>query len=105
MSVFTDADGLGLVPARLAVSPHDASQGRLSLQRVAAVAAVGDGGAELELRARPRPVADGARLEAGLPGVLCGGKGAQRNREGEWLESNKDGKSRQAGCFFHLFPL
>lgn len=83
MSVFTNADGFGLVPARLAVSPHDASQGRVSLQRVAAVAAVGDGGAELELHARPRPVADGARLEAGLPGVLCG----RRERRGIMRES------------------
>ena len=31
MSVITKADGFGLVPARLAVSPHDASQGRVSL--------------------------------------------------------------------------
>lgn len=31
MSVFTNADGFGLVPARLAVSPHDASEGRVSL--------------------------------------------------------------------------
>lgn len=31
MSVFTNADGFGLVPARLAVSPHDTSEGRVSL--------------------------------------------------------------------------
>lgn len=31
MSVFTSADGFGFVPARLAVSPHDASEGWVSL--------------------------------------------------------------------------
>lgn len=72
MPTLTDADWLGLVPARLAVTPHDASEGRVSLQRVAAVAAVGDGGAQLELGARPRPIAHQAWLEARLPGVLCG---------------------------------
>lgn len=72
MPALTDADWLGFVPARLAVSPHDAGEGRVSLQRVAAVAAVGDGGAQLELGARPRPIAHQARLEARLPGVLCG---------------------------------
>lgn len=72
MSLFTKADGFGLVPAWLAVSSHDASQGRVSLQRVAAVAAVGDGGTQLELNAHPRPIAYCARLEAGLPGVFCG---------------------------------
>lgn len=72
MPTLTDADWLGLVPARLAVSPHDAGEGRVSLQRVAAVTAVGDGGAQLELGACPRPIAHQARLEARLPGVLCG---------------------------------
>lgn len=79
MSLFTNADGLGLVPAGFAVSPHDASQGRVSLQRVAAVAAVSDGGAQLELDAHPRPVAYRAGLKAGLPGVLCG----RRQRSGK----------------------
>lgn len=82
MPALTDADGLGLVPARLAVSPHDAGEGRVSLQRVAAVAAVGDGGAQLELGARPGPIAHQTRLEAGLPGVLCGG-GRERQRGGK----------------------
>lgn len=31
MSVFTNADGFGFVPARLAISPHDASEGWVSL--------------------------------------------------------------------------
>lgn len=31
MSVFTNADGFGFVPAWLAVSPHDASEGWVSL--------------------------------------------------------------------------
>lgn len=82
MPALTDADGLGLVPARLAVSPHDAGEGRVSLQRVAAVTAVGDGGAQLELGARPGPIAHQTRLEAGLPGVLCGG-GRERQRGGK----------------------
>lgn len=82
MPALTDADGLGLVPARLAVSPHDAGEGRVSLQRVAAVAAVGDGGAQLELGAHPGPIAHQTRLEAGLPGVLCGG-GRERQRGGK----------------------
>lgn len=82
MPALTDADGLGLVPARLAVSPHDAGEGRVSLQRVAAVAAVGDGGAQLELGARPGPIAHQTRLEARLPGVLCGG-GRERQRGGK----------------------
>lgn len=30
MSVFTNADGFGFVPARLAVSPHDAREGWVS---------------------------------------------------------------------------
>lgn len=72
MSVFTNADGFGLVPAWLAVSPHDASEGWVSLQRVAAVAVVGDDGAQLEVGAHPGPVAQQTRLEARLPGVLCG---------------------------------
>lgn len=72
MSVFTNADGFGLVPVWLAVSPHDASQGRVPLQHVATVAAVGDSGTKLELDTHPRSVADGTWLETGLPGVLCG---------------------------------
>lgn len=82
MPALTDADGLGLVPARLAVSPHDTGEGRVSLQCVAAVAAVGDGGAQLELGARPGPIAHQTRLEARLPGVLCGG-GRERQRGGK----------------------
>lgn len=31
MSVFTNADGFGFVPARLAVHPHDASERWVSL--------------------------------------------------------------------------
>lgn len=81
MSVFTNADGFGFVPARLPVSPHDASEGWVSLQCVAAVAVVGDSGAQLEVGPHPCPVAHQARLEARLPGVLCverqhGGKSA-----------------------------
>lgn len=72
MSVFTSADGSWLVPIRLAVSSHYASQGWLSLEGVATVAVVGDSRAQLELDAHPRPIAYHTRLETGLPGVLCG---------------------------------
>lgn len=75
MSVFTNADGFGFVPARLAVYPHDASEGWISFQRVAAVTVVGDSGSQLEVGAHPRAVAHQTRLEAGLPGVLCGERG------------------------------
>lgn len=92
MPALTDADGLGLVPARLAVSPHDAGEGRVSLQCVAAVAAVGDGGAQLELGARPGPIAHQARLEARLPGVLCRG-GRERQRGG------KSAADRSVHCY------
>lgn len=72
MSVFTDADRFGFVPARFAISPHDAGEGGVSLQRVAAVAVVGDSGAQLEVGAHPRSIAQQTRFEARLPGVLCG---------------------------------
>lgn len=100
MPALTDADGLGLIPARLAVSPHDAGEGRVSLQRVAAVAAVGDGGAQLELGARPGPIAHQTRLEAGLPGVLCGG-GRERQRGGKI----SGGQERESGSSFFFFFL
>lgn len=99
MLALTDADGLGLVPARLAISPHDAGEGRVSLQRVATVAAVGDGGAQLELGARPGPIAHQARLEARLPGVLCGG-GTERQRGGKI--SGGQERCYSAGVFFFL---
>lgn len=72
VSAFTNADGFGLVPAWLAVSPHDASEGRVSVQCVATVAVVGDSATQLELSTHPCPIAHQAWLEAGLPGVLCG---------------------------------
>lgn len=95
MSLFTNADGLGLVPAGLAVSPHDASQGRVSLQRVAAVAAVSDGGTQLELDAHPRPVAYRTGLKAGLPGVLCG----RRQHSGKIRDSERSVTRAVKGCF------
>lgn len=71
MSVFTNADGFGFVPAWLAVYPHDASEGWVSLKRVAAVTVVGDSGSQLEVGAHSCAIAHQTRLEARLPGVLC----------------------------------
>ena len=80
MSVFTDADGPGLVPAGLAVPPHDAGEGGVPLQGVASVTLVGDRGAQLEVGSHARPVPHRARLEARLPWVLCE-EGERRERE------------------------
>ena len=84
MSVFTDADGPGLVPAGLAVPPHDAGEGGVPLQGVASVTLVGDRGAQLEVGSHARPVPHRARLEARLPWVLCGAgeEGERRERGG-----------------------
>lgn len=104
MPALTDADGLGLVPARLAVSPHDAGEGRVSLQCVAAVAAVGDGGAQLELGARPGPIAHQARLEARLPGVLCRG-GRERQRGGKISGRQERALLFNGSIFFFLHHI
>lgn len=106
-AAFTNADGFGLVPARLAVSSHDASQGWVSLQRVAAVAVVGDGGAQLELHAHPRPIAYHAGLEAGLPGVLCGRR--QHSGTSGTAEGQRDTCNNGTLCtklwLFWVWPL
>lgn len=94
--MFTNADGFGLVPAWLAVFSHDASQGWVSLQRVAAVAVVGDGGAQLELHAHPRPIAYHTGLEAGLPGVLC--RKRQRSETSGTVEGQCDTCNKGTLC-------
>lgn len=72
MSVFTNADGFGFVPARLAISPHDTSERCVSLQCVATIAVVSDDGAQLEVCAHPGPITHQTRFEARLPWVFYG---------------------------------
>lgn len=68
---FTCAGGTSLVPGGFSIPSHDAGEGGAPLDVVAPVAVEGDGGAQLQVRAHPGAVLDGARVKAGLPGVLC----------------------------------
>lgn len=83
MSVFTNADGFGFVPARLAISPHDASECCVSLQRVATIAVVSDGGAQLEVRAHPGAITHQTGFEARLPGVFYGEREKTAENQGQ----------------------
>lgn len=49
LSVFTYANRFRLVPARLAISPHDASECGVSLQRIAIVTVIGDSCTQFQL--------------------------------------------------------
>lgn len=112
---FTYANRFGFVPAGLAISPHDASECGVSLQRIAVVTVIGDSCPQLQLSTNTSTITHQAWLKARLSGIFCWGKETQsmvrgiKNERQQYIMiycySGKTDNSVHTGTFMYTHTL